>query len=140
MTTPPPPPPPPPSSGPAGQPNSNDDRTLAQVAHFAMVIFGFIPALIIYLVKGDNPWVKSESAKAFNFAIIPFGINIMIGIFSRVLSLVDTSGFVSLAFACVTCFIPLALWVTMAIFGIMNGIKVGNGEETRYPFEIPILK
>lgn len=137
MTTPPPPPPEyiPPTGGGAG---SSDDKTMALIAHFGMIIFGFLPALIIYFVKGDNPWVKKEAAKAFNFSVIfsvlVIGFEFLSLFFSIVL---DTAGFIA---TCIGCLLIPASWITMIIFGIMNGIKVNNDEESKYPFEVPILK
>ena len=133
MTT---PPPVPPESAPqgGGAPN-NDDKTMALVAHFGMVLFGWLPALIIYLVKSDSPWVKREAAKAFNFSILATGAYIALFILGIAIAVIDIPF--------IGCFVTLgylAVWITMAAFGIMNGIKVNDGGESKYPFEAPLLK
>ncbi|MFN8015871.1 MAG: DUF4870 domain-containing protein [Acidimicrobiia bacterium] len=139
MTTPPPPPPSdlPPTSGGAG---SGDDKTMALIAHFGIILFGFIPPLIIYLIKGDSPWAKREAAKAFNFTIIFTALFFVLGILNVVLGTIDSTGFIGLASSCITCLLFPAAWIANLVFGIMNGMKANNGEETKYPFEIPILK
>ena len=139
MTTPPPPPPPP--SEPMGQPaGSGDDKTMALISHFGIILFGFIPPLIIYLIKGDSPWAKREAAKAFNFTIIFTAVFVALTVLRVLFIAVDDSGVIGLATACVSCLLWPAAWITNLVFGIMNGIKANNGEETKYPFEIPILK
>jgi len=138
MTTPPPPPPP---SEPMGQPSgSSDDKTMALIAHFGIILFGFIPPLIVYLIKGDSPSAKSEAAKAFNFTIIFTAIYIALSVGGTVLSLADSSGIISLATSCISCLLWPAAFITNAAFGVINGIKANNGEETKYPFGLPILK
>lgn len=116
---------------------SNDDKNLALISHFGLVL-GCLPALIIYLIKGDNPWVKSEAAKAFNFAVGPTIAIIAINFIGMILSFTD--GFLGLIFSCLTCLIVPALWILTIVFGVINGIRTSNGEATRYPFEIPIMK
>jgi uncharacterized Tic20 family protein len=128
---------PPPSTGPANQPNNDDRRTMAQVAHFGLII-GVLPSLVIYLVKGEDPWVKAEAAKAFNFGL---GLNVLIIFFwigRFAFSLGDN--IIATTLSCGLCLFGLAGTLAMGILGILNGIRITNGEETSYPFEIPILK
>lgn len=127
MTTPPPPP-----VEPQGPQGSGDDKNLVLISHFGMVIFGFWPALIIYLVKGDNPYVKSEAAKAFNFSIGFTAVFFVAFIMQIAIN--------SIAIGCLFSLLILASWVAMVAFGIINGIKANDGKETAYPFELPLLK
>lgn len=139
MTTPPPPPPQDPYSSNSGAPSS-DDKTMALICHFG-IILSIWPALLVYLIKGnDSPWVKREAAKAFNFTITFFAAYIALFVVQMVLGAIDSTGFISLATSCVTCLLWPAAIITNIAFGIINGIKTNNGEETKYPFEIPILK
>lgn len=131
MTTPPPPSPVEPQQPASG---SGDDKNLVLISHFGMVLFGFWPALIIYLVKGDNPYVKSEAAKAFNFSIIPSAALLVLQILS--FAVLSTGS----AIGCLFSLLIFATWVAMATFGIMAGIKVNDGKEATYPAEVPILK
>lgn len=130
MTTPPPPPPQVPSNS-----GSSDDKTMALIAHFGIAIFGFLPPLIIYLVKGDSPWVKNEAAKAFNFTIVATAAYAAAFVLNIVSAVADIG-----IIGCFTCLLYIAAFLMNIIFGVINGIKVNNGEETKYPFEIPILK
>ena len=146
MTTP--PPPPMPQAG--SSVPSSDNKTMALICHFGMVIFGWIPALIIYFVKGDSPFVKREAAKAFNFAIIPSAVSMLIsllytaGVFETTTTnnaygyrySVSSNG----GLACLFILLSSALWLVTAIFAVINGIKVNDGKESKYPFGVPILK
>lgn len=133
---------PPPSDGmePSGGAPNSDDKTMAMIAHFGIIVAGFLAPLIIYLVKGDSPWVKKEAAKAFNFTIIFSILYIVLFFGNFALGIIDSSGIIGLASSCISCLLfPAALIANLA-FGVINGMKVNNGEETKYPFEVPILK
>lgn len=128
MTTPPPMPP-------VGGEPSSDDKTMALIAHFGMIIAGWLPALIIYLVKGDSPWAKREAAKAFNFAIVATVAYVALVFLGIVIAVADIP-----AIGCLITLGYVGVWVTMAAFAIINGMKVNDGGESKYPFEIPLLK
>lgn len=130
MTT----PPPESSSNYSGEPSS-DDRTMALICHFGMILFAWLPALIIYIVRGESPWVKKEAAKAFNFAIAIQVGYVVFFVLQLVFAVLDLS-----ILGCISTLAYVALWVALVVFGIINGMKVNNNEETRYPFEIPLLK
>ncbi len=137
MTT---PPPPPGASAPMGGQPNGDDKTMAMFAHFGIILFGFLAPLIIYFIKGDSPWVKKEAAKAFNFTIVLSAVMAVLVVIYVFLGILDSDGFIALVSLCFGCiFIPVA-WIVNAIFGGMNGMKANNGEETKYPFELPLLK
>lgn len=46
-----------------------DPKTLAMLTHLGGIVFGFIPSLIIYLVKPNDPFVRHHAAQALNFQI-----------------------------------------------------------------------
>ncbi len=120
---------------PYGHEPDADEQTMAMICHFGMVLFGWLPALIIYFVKGDNEWVKGEASKAFNFAItiqIAYIAVFILGIFFAVLDLGILGCFITLLY--------IGLWIAQAIFAVLNGMKINQNETTKYPFEIPILK
>jgi len=132
MTT---PPPMPPDSGSYGEEPNADDQTMAMIAHFGMILFGWLPALIIYLVKGDAPWVKGEAAKAFNFAIVIQAAYIAFFVVGIMIAIIDIP-----ILGCIVWLGYFGAWVVQAIFGVVNGMKINKNEVTKYPVEIPILK
>ena len=50
---------------------SKDDRNIAALTHAGGIILGFIPALIVYLLKKDrgSAWLVQQSKEALNFQI-----------------------------------------------------------------------
>jgi len=49
--------------------DSMDPKTVAMLTHLAGIVFGFIPALIVYLVKSNDPFIRHHAAQALNFQI-----------------------------------------------------------------------
>ena len=50
---------------------SKDDRNIAALTHAGGILFGFIPALIVYLLKKDSgsAWLVQQRKEALNFQI-----------------------------------------------------------------------
>lgn len=107
--------------GPAYGPGpEGDDTTLAMIAHLGGIIAGFIPALVIYLIKKDtgSPWVRKHATEALNFQITMTIASMIAGILCLALI-----GFVLLP----------ALWVINIVFCIIAGMAAGRREIYEYP-------
>jgi hypothetical protein len=48
---------------------SQDSKNLALLLWIGTIFFGFIPGLIMYLVKKDDPYILDQSKEALNWAI-----------------------------------------------------------------------
>ncbi|MDL9979417.1 DUF4870 domain-containing protein [Microbacterium sp. ASV49] len=122
-----PPPPQPPYGGAAQQPMTpSDEKLWAILIQVGGLLFGFIPALIGYLVLKDRgPFIRSYSATALNFQLTLL-IAYVVG---WVLSVV-VIGFIILA----------AVWVVNIVFSIIAAVKANNGEWYTYPMSIPFVK
>ena len=105
---------------------TSDEKTMSLLAHAGGIFFGFLPALIIYLTKGnESAYVKEESREALNFQItlaIAYAV-------STVLMIV-LIGFLT----------ALATWVVSVILMIMAAIAVNKGESYKYPINIRLVK
>ncbi|MEA2710677.1 MAG: uncharacterized protein QOF78_3278 [Phycisphaerales bacterium] len=132
-----PPPPPPPGepgqssfgtpgaiySGPAP---TQDDRTMAMLAHLGGILFGFLGPLIIWLIKKDqSPFVDDQGKEALNFQI-----TLLIGY--------AIGG--ATTFVCIGFVILPVVWIAGLIFGIMGAMAANKGEAYRYPFNIRFIK
>jgi hypothetical protein len=103
---------PPPSS-------ASDDRMLATLAHVGGIIAGFIPSLIIYLVKKDSsPYVRKQAAEALNFQI-----TVTIATVVSMILIIVIIGF----------FLFMAVWVLNIVLCIVAGIAANRGENYEYP-------
>lgn len=53
----------------SGALDNMDPKTVAMLTHLGGIVFGFIPALIVYLLKSNDPFVRHHAAQALNFEI-----------------------------------------------------------------------
>jgi uncharacterized Tic20 family protein len=137
-TTPPPPggttPPPPPGgpTPPPGQPYQQsqplspaDEKLWATLIHIGGILFGFLPALIGYLIlKDKGPFIREHTATALNFQITLLIAYIVGSI---------------LTFVIIGIFILIAAWIAAIVFGIIAAIKANNGEYYVYPVAIKFV-
>jgi len=105
---------------------TSDEKTMSMIAHAGGIFFGFLPALIVYLTKGnESPFVKSESAEALNFQITLF-----IGYTVASVLVVLLIGLLLLP----------AIWIAGTIFMVMAAIANNNGNAYKYPVNLRLIK
>ncbi|THG35179.1 DUF4870 domain-containing protein [Glaciibacter flavus] len=121
-------PPPPPPGGPYGAPaqlSPADEKLWATLIHVGGILFGFLPALIGYLVlKDKGPFIRAHTATALNFQITLLIAYIVGGILSLVI---------------IGVFILLAAWVLSIVFGIIAAMKANQGQFYTYPLSIKFV-
>ena len=106
---------------------SSNERTMALLAHLLPLLgFGFIAALVIYLVKkDDSDFVADQAREALNFQITLF-----IGFIASVVLMFVLIGFLTI----------MALGIAALVLGIVAAIKSNDGEWYRYPLNIRFIK
>jgi len=128
-------------------PPTEDERTMAFLAHLLQVFTGFIAPLVIYCVKQNSRFVKFHALQSLVWQLCYMALffaGMMVFFFS----------FFAAAFQATTSaqahapaapppafflFLPLIWllamggWVTNLILGIMYGIKANRGEWAPYP-------
>lgn len=105
---------------------SSDERTMAILSHLLTIFFGFIPPLIIWLIKKDESKYVSEHAKeSLNFQITIFLAYIVAGIL------------VCLFIGVILLFV---VWAISIIFAIMATIEANNNKIYKYPFCLRLIK
>jgi uncharacterized Tic20 family protein len=105
---------------------TSDEKTMSMLAHAGGIFFGFLPALIIYLTKGnESAFVKQESREALNFQI-----TLAIAYVISTVLIIVLIGLLML----------LAVWVGSVILMIMAAIAANKGEAYRYPLNIRLIK
>ncbi|GAA1967015.1 DUF4870 domain-containing protein [Agromyces allii] len=121
-------PPPPPPQNPyeqSPQLSPNDEKLWATLVHIGGIFFGFIPALIGYLIlKDKGPFVRAHTATALNFQITMT----IAAIISSILWLVVIGIFLSIAVA-----------VVVVVFSIIAAVKANQGEPYSYPLTIKFV-
>lgn len=104
----------------------SDDKTMAILAHIGGIFFGFLPSLIIWLVKKDeSPYVDQQGKEALNFQIF-----------------IAISCVISLILMLVLIGVVLIILVSLMnlVFCIIAAVKTSSGENYRYPLSLRLIK
>ena len=104
---------------------SQDEKTMALLAHLGGIFFGFIPSLVIWLIKKDESAFIAEQAKeALNFQI-----TVMIGFLIAFI----------LIFIIIGIFLIWALVIANLVLCIVAAVKANSGVSYRYPIAIRLI-
>ena len=102
-----------------------DEKLWATLIHIGGILFGFLPALIGFIVLKDRgPFIRAHSATALNFQITLAIAYIVGSILTVVL---------------VGIFILAAAWILSIVFSIMAAIAANKGEWYTYPLTIKFI-
>lgn len=109
--------------GPAAE--SQDSRNIGILTWIGTIFFGFIPGLIIYLIKKDDAYAQDQAKEALNWSITA-----IIGYFAGVL----------LTFILIGLLVMLAVAICHLVFCIMGAVAATNGKPFRVPFALRLIK
>lgn len=102
-----------------------DEKLWATLIHVGGILFGFLPALIGYLVLKDRgPFIRQHTATALNFQL-----TMIIAYVAGVILTFLLIGVVVLA----------AVGIVVIIFSIMAAIAANNGQNYTYPLSIKFV-
>lgn len=104
--------------------DNTDSKTIATLIHVGGIFFGFIPALVIYLVKQDDPFVRHHSAQALNFEI-----TLVIAYFVCFILFFVLIGFLLIFVVLIGSF----------VLHIVAAVAANRGEYFRYPFTLQLV-
>ena len=91
---------------------TQDEKTMALVAHFGAILTSFVAPLIVYLVKKEeSKFVAFHALQTLYFTLACFAV-------------IFVTSFI---------LIGLFLWPIPIIFNILAGVKVLNGDDFEYP-------
>lgn len=132
----------------ASLPISDNDRTLAILAHLSIVIASLISVgllawvgpLIIYLMTArDRPFPRQAAAGALNFAITVFIGQAIAGglIFIGTLLMIVIIGFIPLIIGFIMAFV---LWIWAIVVPILAAMAASRNEAYTYPLTPKIIK
>jgi uncharacterized Tic20 family protein len=111
------------ASGPSGE--SQESRNIALLTWIGTIFFGFIPPLIVYLVKKDDPYVVDQSKEALNWSITA-----IIGYVAGMILTIILIGVL----------VMLAVGICHLVFTIMGAVATSSGKPFRVPFAIRLIK
>lgn len=103
-----------------------DEKLWATLVHVGGIFFGFVPALIGFLVLGNRgPFVRGHTATALNFQLTMIIASLAGGVLTVVFV-----GF----------FIIAAVSILVIVFSIIAALAANRGEAYTYPLTIPFIK
>jgi len=106
-------------------PISQDNKNLSMLMWVGTIFFGFIPGLIIYLLKTDDPYLQDQSKEALNWAIT--------AIIAYAISFI-------LIFIVIGILLIVILGIVHLVFCIMGAVAASSGKPFRVPYAIRLLK
>lgn len=104
---------------------TQDSKNMALLVWVGTIFLSFIPGLLVYLLKRDDPFVLDQGREALNWSI-----TVMIGYCaSWVLSIVFVGGLVA-----------LAVWVGNLVICVMGVIACSSGRAFRSPIALRLVQ
>lgn len=102
-----------------------DGRTIAILVWVGTIFFGFIPSLIVFLIKKDDPFLNEHAKEALNWSITT-----AIGWLCASMLTFMLIGFL---------LFPVIILCNL-IFSIMGAIKASNDQYFRVPVSLRLIK
>ena len=104
---------------------AQDSKNIAILIWIGSIFFGFIPGLIVYLIKKDDLYIQDQAKEALNWSITA-----SIGYFA---------GYI-LTFVLIGILVLPVVGICNLIFCIMGAISASDGKPFRVPFAIRLIK
>jgi hypothetical protein len=126
----------PPGFAPAAPLSPSDERLWSTLIHVGGIFFGFIPALIGYLVLKDrSTFAREHTRTALNFQITWAAVqlaNIVVGIPLAIV----TFGLWTI----LQVLIASAAGIVVVVFSIIAAVAANQGRRYTYPLAIPFVR
>lgn len=104
---------------------SNDEKNIATITHLGGVLFSFIPALIVFLLKkDDSEYIRVQAREALNFQI-----TLLLAQFVAYVLVFILVGFLLLGL----------IWLFNIVICIIAAISSSKGEDYRYPLTLRLI-
>jgi len=104
---------------------SQDSKNLALLLWLGTIFFGFIPGLVMYLVKKDDAYILDQSKEALNWSITA-----LIGYVAGMI----------LAVIIIGVFVMAAVGICHLVFCILGVIAASSGKPFRVPYALRLIK
>jgi uncharacterized protein len=103
---------------------SQDSRNLALLIWIGTIFLGFIPSLILFLMKKGDEYVADQTKEALNWSI-----TVVIGYVASLLLTIILIG----------PFLMYAIIVCNLVFGVLGAIACSKGDQYRVPWTLRLL-
>jgi len=123
-------------------PITQDERTMATLAHALQVVGWWIAPLIIFLVQRKSPFVSFHALQALllQIAYLVLMMGFMLVWFAAFFGIMIHHGNDNAPPTAIFILMPLiwlgfmGMWITVLVVAIFYAIKAGRGEWANYPF------
>ncbi len=102
-----------------------DSKNLAILNWVGTLFLGFIPGLVLYLIKTDDAYVREQSKEALNWSITSFLATLVAS---------------ALTFIAIGVFLFPIIGICHLIFCILGAIGTSKGDNFRVPWAIRLIK
>ena len=128
---------------------SQDERTLAILAHVLQLVGWWIAPLIIFVIKRESRFVSFHALQALLLQVVymlGMGVLMVLWFVSIFTAIGHHGGGNNAPPAAFFMFFPLiwlgfmGAWVVMLVIAIVYGIKAGRGEWAEYPLLGPLAR
>jgi len=104
---------------------SNDEKNIATITHLGGILFSFVPALIVFLLKkDDSEFIRVQAREALNFQI-----TLLLAQFVAYVLVFILVGFLLLGL----------IWLFNIVICIIAAISSSKGEHYRYPLTLRLI-
>ena len=101
-----------------------DPKTLSMLTHLGGLVFGFIPSLIVYLLRPNDPFVRHHASQALNFQI-----TLLIAYVVATVLLLVLIGLLLLP----------VIFLGSVVIQILAALAANRGEYYKIPLALPLL-
>lgn len=133
-----------PAAAPTQAAPTQDERSMAMLAHVLMIFTGFVGPLIIWLIRKQSKYVSFHALQALCYQVA-LGLLVFVLIIAAILTAVGgaasagqqggnpAAGIVAMLFFGAVWLVAMGGGLGSLILGILYGIKANNGEWAAYP-------
>ena len=104
---------------------NQDSKNIALLVWIGTIFFSFVPSLIVYLIKKDDPYVFDQSKEALNWSITAVIAYCIAWVLTIILIGPLLAG---------------AVWLCNLVFSLMGAVACSNGRAFRVPFAVRLIK
>jgi uncharacterized Tic20 family protein len=104
---------------------TQDSKNTGVLIWIGTIFLGFIPGLIVYLVKKDDAYVQDQAKEALNWSITA-----LIGYVAGMI----------LMFVLVGVLVMVAVGICHLIFCVLGAVATSKGENFRVPFALRLIR
>ncbi len=105
--------------------NNQDSKNMALLIWIGTLFFGFIPSLVLFLIKKDDAYIQRQSKEALNWSITAT-IGYIIGLM--------------LSFIVIGVLVFPIVGLCHFVFCIMGAVSTSKGKQFKVPFAIRLIK